>query len=353
MAIDMRPALKSWRLRVGDLVEVRSLQEIVATLDNTGCLDGMPFMPEMAAYCGKRMRVDKIAHKTCDTIDGVGAREIDGAVHLVGARCDGGAHGGCQAACLLFWKLEWLGPVHAVDRGTTVQGIPMVKLNPQWVYQPSALTAASTTSASPVRYRCQATEAFKYSRPLAWWKPGQYIKDIRSGNVSLGVFLEGLYAAAYRNLLGLGFGYRAMVSLYNRIQSWRGRCLHPYVAGTQTKTPVEALDLAPGDWVRIKPFYAIVDTLDSKNKNRGLWFVPQEMGNFCGRVGQVSRRIERIINERSGEMIEMKTPSVVIDNVVCSGINAPNRMYCPRAATLYWREIWLERTSPPDRHTAP
>ena len=47
------------RLCAGDWVEVRSRDEILATLDKDGRLDGMPFMPEMFAFCGKRFRVYK------------------------------------------------------------------------------------------------------------------------------------------------------------------------------------------------------------------------------------------------------------------------------------------------------
>ena len=36
-------------LRKGDLVEVRSEEEILRTLDADGKLDGLPFMPEMLA----------------------------------------------------------------------------------------------------------------------------------------------------------------------------------------------------------------------------------------------------------------------------------------------------------------
>ena len=55
-------------LRVGDLVEVRSVEEILATLDTKGELDNLPFMPEMVRFCGQRMTVHKVAHKLCDTI---------------------------------------------------------------------------------------------------------------------------------------------------------------------------------------------------------------------------------------------------------------------------------------------
>ena len=54
------------KLRIGDWVEVRTKEEILKTLDSNGCVDAMPFMPEMLAFCGQRFRVFKIAHKTCD-----------------------------------------------------------------------------------------------------------------------------------------------------------------------------------------------------------------------------------------------------------------------------------------------
>src|SRR5215467_6870227 len=69
-------------LRVGDWVEVRSREEILATLDEKGCLDNLPFMPEMFAFCGKRFQVYKRAHKTCDTVFPVRERRLIAAVHL-------------------------------------------------------------------------------------------------------------------------------------------------------------------------------------------------------------------------------------------------------------------------------
>ena len=62
------PACRSLNLRVGEWVQVRSAEEIMATLDESGCVDGLPFMPEMLQYCGRVFRVFKSAHKTHDTI---------------------------------------------------------------------------------------------------------------------------------------------------------------------------------------------------------------------------------------------------------------------------------------------
>jgi hypothetical protein len=97
------------RVRVGEMVEVRGKAEILATLDERGRLDGMPFMPEMFQYCGQPFPVYKRAHKTCDTVSGNSrGLTLEDSVHL-DLRCAGKAHGGCQAGCLLFWKEAWLG----------------------------------------------------------------------------------------------------------------------------------------------------------------------------------------------------------------------------------------------------
>src|SRR4051794_18247776 len=100
------------RLCVGDLVEIRSKEEILATLDSEGRLDGLPFMPQMFQYCGQQFRVFRRAHKTCDTVFPVRGRRMSSAVHL-DLRCDGLAYDGCQAGCLLFWKEAWLKTVSA------------------------------------------------------------------------------------------------------------------------------------------------------------------------------------------------------------------------------------------------
>src|SRR5262245_36891079 len=102
----------SWtlsRFRAGHLVEVRSKEEILATLDEDGCVDGMPFMPEMLQYCGLQFRVGAVAHKTCEpSLKSNPGRRLQATVHLEGLRCDGSAHAGCEADCNLFWKDVWL-----------------------------------------------------------------------------------------------------------------------------------------------------------------------------------------------------------------------------------------------------
>src|SRR5689334_13906074 len=103
------------KLRTGDRVEVLSKEDILATLDENGRLNGLPFMPQMFQYCGQRFTVFQLPHTTCETIacnwDTPG-RVFPGGIHP-DRRCDGSAHGGCQAACLIFWHEAWLKPIDA------------------------------------------------------------------------------------------------------------------------------------------------------------------------------------------------------------------------------------------------
>ena len=52
-------------LFVGQLVQVRSADEILSMVDDNGTLDGLPFMPEMLNWCGKLFRVQRRVDKTC------------------------------------------------------------------------------------------------------------------------------------------------------------------------------------------------------------------------------------------------------------------------------------------------
>ena len=56
---------KQTRTKAGDWVEVISIEEIRKTLDEKGTLDGLVFMPEMVAYCGRRFQVSRRAEQVC------------------------------------------------------------------------------------------------------------------------------------------------------------------------------------------------------------------------------------------------------------------------------------------------
>jgi hypothetical protein len=317
-------------LRPGELVRVRSAMEIAPTLDPSGALDGMPFMPEMLQYCGGTFRVSHRADKTCAG-DGE-VRRMHNAVHLADLRCDGASHGGCQAACLLFWKEAWLERVES-------DGDPMPEpvANGDESRLRRALNEGTTTAADPTRYRCQATEIPSASRPLRYREADQYVRDVR--NWGLAKVVRGLVVQAFN--LWQSFSSRHLPR-WLRIAGGRS---FPFLSGphpvAKGGTPKATLDLQPGELVRIKSKGEIEATLDEALHNRGLGFDP-EMTVYCGRTARVLARVERIVDEHTGEMIEIKSDCIMLDRVVCK---ADYHLFCPRQIHPYWREIWLERVT--------
>ena len=56
---------KKLDLKPGEIVEIKDAEQVLATLDSEGKLDGLPFMPEMRQYCGRRFRVARRGDSTC------------------------------------------------------------------------------------------------------------------------------------------------------------------------------------------------------------------------------------------------------------------------------------------------
>lgn len=332
-------------LNGGIWVEVRSKQEILATLDSSGRLDNMPFMPEMLEYCGQRFQVLKSAYKSCDTVSGryIGLSLKDG-VHL-GPRCSGLHHGGCQAQCLIFWKEAWLKPVDGP--GTSDN-------------QPSASKAVCTeddlwkaakkgTVKEGAVFSCQATELLSYTKPLKWWDARQYVDAYRTGNVGLQDLLRGLTFLFYCYGTGSHTGRFGAPGrwLYDKMRPLWGGLPFPRRKGKiplGTLAPRRDLDLKPGDLVRVKPYEEILSTLDARGSNCGLMF-DAELVPYCGKVYRVQTLIEKFVDEKTGKMRTLKTPAVILEGVVCGAKFSGQRMFCPRAIYLWWRETWLDRVT--------
>ena len=337
-------APKNLNLHAGELVQVRSREEILATLDGRGCVDNLPFMPEMLKFCGQTLRVYKRADKTCDTIEKSGARRMLDTVHLNDIRCDGEAHGGCQASCLMFWKEQWLRRVpeqglETEGSSSTISGISG-RCTVQILHDQTR-DASPSGEADAEIYSCQITKLLKATSPLPWWDVRQYIRDVACGNTCLVSVISAFGFFLYRQLLKVG-GYRMLVSLYDKVQDWRGGVRFPYRQGQLKKTPAEFLNLCPGELVQIKSHEEILRTLDTNNKNRGLWF-DVEMVPYCGKTARVLKKVTKIINEKTGKMMNLPNDCLILDGVYCRGEYSRERLFCPRSIYSYWREIWVRR----------
>jgi hypothetical protein len=96
--------------------------------------------------------------------------------------------------------------------------------------------------------------------------------------------------------------------------------------------------------VRVKSQEQILATLDTDNKNRGLYF-DAEAVPFCGGTYRVLSRVGRILDEKTGRLIKLRNESIILEGVYCQARYSDCRMFCPRAIYSYWREIWLERVA--------
>jgi hypothetical protein len=65
---------------------------------------------------------------------------------------------------------------------------------------------------------------------------------------------------------------------------------------------------------------------------------------YCGGIYRVLRRVNRIVDEKTGRIIQMKNSCIVLEGVVC---RSDFHRLCPRAIYPYWRESWLKRAVEP------
>jgi hypothetical protein len=292
------------RYLVGDRVRVKDLAAIRATLDEQDRLNGMPFMQEMAAYCGREMRVYRVVDKIYDYGKSRLMRSVDDAVLLIGLRCDGSAHGGCQAACYLIWKTDWLEPVGASAAPAGAGG------------QDAQVPADAATQD---RYRCQYTDLTDASRAAFDWR--RIVGPWIVGNVTASAFSVALLTRAF-----------------NALQSRRGGVCYPWQPTAGNDMSLTGTPLRSGDWVRVCTSAQIARSLDKNSKNKGLWF-DRDMLKHCGLTYRVRGRVEKIIDVNSGAMIPMKTACIVLEGVHYSG---EFQMFGEQHDFLYWREAWLE-----------
>ena len=252
---------------------------------------------------------------------------------------------------MIFWKEAWLKRVE-----TGVTGAP------EFQYKPSAnglrgeqtagdgvglfkiFQAAETKNEDgEAVYFCQATEVLRFTSPMASWDPRQYVRDLRSGNISTGLAGDSWAGSILEIALGVVEMARAfVVAVFNNVQTLRHSAHYPSIPGAQVKnTSVEELNLQPGELVEVRSKEEIVATLNPRNRNRGLSF-DSEMLRYCGGVYRVFRRVRRIVDEKTGKMLQMKNPCIILEGVWC---RSDYHRFCPRAIFHYWREGWLKRAA--------
>ena len=172
-------------------------------------------------------------------------------------------------------------------------------------------------------WRCQATDALKATEPLKTSNLPQYWRELRSGNFALPHFLFSLVRGFFFEVAG-------------RLHLMKGA---PAVGPEPTEAGRAARPTAWGS-VQVRGKQEIESTLDERGPSPRLSF-DREMLPYCGGTYRVQDRVKRLIDDRTGRMIEIPSDCLILQGVVCSGERSHGRWFCPREIYPYWREAWL------------
>ena len=297
-------------------------------------------MPEMrvvrSAPDRRRGRVEDLRHPLPDRHAADGQRRPP-----QGDPLRRSAHGGCQAGCLIFWKTAWLRPVDGP--ATVTDPVPPTAPNGSRLLPLLTANTQRPSEDSEPTYKCQVTELLRAAPvELPLRDLGQYVDDVRSGNATLHFAARALLVGGFNRVQDLSRRRLPRPLRFRKGKTWQ------FIEGRPGKTPTIETGLQPGDWVRIKSKAEIMETLNEKQLNRGLGF-QAEMARFCGRTVRVARRVTQILDEKTGRMLYMKNPCIVLEGIVCEGAYLAA---CPRAIPAYWREIWLDKVPAPAETSA-
>ena len=100
----------------------------------------------------------------------------------------------------------------------------------------------------------------------------------------------------------------AAIASFNWVQRKRRGVPFPYMAESTSKSsPSMSLGLRVGEMVRVRTKVEIEETLNDRNRNRGLPF-DVEMLRYCGAEFRVSGVLDHVIVESTGLMRQLDDP---------------------------------------------
>ena len=206
------------------------------------------------------------------------------AVHLE-TRCDGSAHGGCQASCLLFWKDAWLKPVSVVLCGSALVHLDNSSASTRCSSSAVALSGIRRLGLHDYGKAPWTKNLCTFARPPAClMRPpisngGMFVSTSKTTVQAMWVSGEFFavrsisFTTAISNA-GIGLG-RPMRWFYDTFYPlWGGSSFSPQTRNDSRTTNLLLrlrLDLQPGELVRIKSHKEILKTLNTaKQESRAL-----------------------------------------------------------------------------------
>lgn len=115
---------------------------------------------------------------------------------------------------------------------------------------------------------------------------------------------------------------------------------HAAAKGTTGQAGLQA-----GDWVRVRSYADIQETLNDGKTPDGLGFVDAPMRKYCGRTLRVAKVLEHFYDETKDKMWK-KRRTVLLEGAACDSSQLSHG-HCDRGCLLFWNEAWLEPTEAP------
>ena len=314
----------------------RSWPRSTRTASSTDCRS----CPRCCVWCGRRLRVDKLALKLCDTIDWTGMYRMRrrGALGRVALRRAGARRLPGRLQHLLEGGLAQAGP----GRRTRTRARPRGRAGPAPVARCTlaTLTAATRRPADPAapgeeRYACQATELLRAApERIPSWDVRQYVQDVRSGNAGALATIRTVAVGTLQRVPGrqpapaapaAADPGRPQVSRSSRAASRRRRSTRSacspasgFGSSARRRSSRRSTSTTP--------------TAACRSTGRCCPTAGRRPGCCAGSSGSSTRR--------PAGCCSFKNPCIVLDDVTCT---AAYHRQCPRGIYPYWREIWLER----------
>ena len=120
----------------------------------------------------------------------------------------------------------------------------------------------------------------------------------------------------------------------------------PSPPSASATAPADApLDLAPGEWVRVKSRAEIERLLHEGRSADGLDFIRAPMSRYCGRTLRVLKSLGHNFDEVEEGMRRWERV-VLLEGATCDSSQLAHGR-CDRACLLFWKESWLERAPAP------
>jgi hypothetical protein len=209
----------------------------------------------------------------------------------------------------LLWKDAWLKPAAAVTTGSGSE-------------EQDAWSGSLRTKKNATLYFCQSTELFNATSYLPSLSLKRCFSEYRNRNVGFAEAVRFLLVPLIVQIKVRLFGLSAVLPV-----------------GTEGSAPSEVLGLQPGELVEVKQPAEIARTLDQRGYHRGMRFLPQ-MISHCGKRFRVKIRVDRIIEEETSRMLQLKD-TVILEDAFCDAHKILGG--CSRLLYILWREGWLRR----------